>query len=223
MNNNRAADLVVGGWQIGAIQRYQSGEPISFGCASGIPFYQNCITYTAGPASDGGTSFASPAFKANKNKPSYFNQESWFKPAYNAVSSSGPLVSLDDAAFVDQNSEFGPVRSFTPACSAYNGGNACSFDPFSLGNIPRVTNHITGPNYLAEDVSLLKDFHITERLVFQLKGEGFDIFNRHRMALPDSSPGDTCTVGGSGCTGFGIPTGTDYGPRNLQVSGRITF
>jgi hypothetical protein len=43
------------------------------------------------------------------------------------------------------------------------------------------------------------------------------------MALPDSSPGDTCTVGGSGCTGFGIPTGTDYGPRNLQVSGRITF
>jgi hypothetical protein len=58
-------------------------------------------------------------------------------------------------------------------------------------------------------------------MVFQLKGEGFDLFNRHRMALPDSSPGDTCN--GTGCTGFGIPTGTDYGPRNLQVSGRITF
>jgi hypothetical protein len=206
---------------VGAIQRYQSGSPISFGCATGIPFYQNCITYNAGPASNGGTSFASAAYKAKKNGPSYFNQESWFKPAYNTVSSSGPLVPLDQAAFVDENSEFGPTRNFTPSCAAFNGGNACSFDPFSLGNIPRVTNHITGPDYLAEDVSLLKDFHITERMIFQLKGEGFDIFNRHRMAIPDTSPGDLCN--GSGCTGFGIPTGTDYGPRNLQVSGRITF
>ncbi|HEX4008069.1 MAG TPA: TonB-dependent receptor [Acidobacteriaceae bacterium] len=226
LNNNRAADLVIGGWQVGAIQRYQSGSPISFGCASGIPFYQNCITYTAGPASNGGTAFASQAFKGNKNKPSYFNQESWFKPAYRIPGSAGaadPGVPLTDAAFVDQNSEFGPIRNFTPGCAAYNGGNACSFDPFSLGNIPRVTNAVTGPGYLAEDVSLLKDFHISERMIFQLKGEGFDIFNRHRMAIPDTSPGDTCTVGGTGCTGFGIPTATDYGPRNLQVSGRITF
>ena len=221
LHGSRAADLAIGGWQIGAIQRYQSGEPISFGCASGIPFYQNCITYTAGPASAGGTSFASAAYKAKKNGPSYFNQQSWFKPAYNTIASSGPLVALTDAAFVDQNSEFGPDRHFTPGCAAFNGGNACSFDPFSLGNIPRVTNKITGPNYLAEDISLLKDFHITERLTFQLKGEGFDIFNRHRMALPDTSPGDLCN--GTGCTGFGIPTATDYGPRNLQVSGRITF
>ncbi|HEY1500266.1 MAG TPA: TonB-dependent receptor [Acidobacteriaceae bacterium] len=226
MHNSRAADLAIGGWQVGAIQRYQSGEPISFGCASGIPFYQNCITYTAGPASSGGTQFASQAYKAKKNGPSYFNQQSWFKPAYRVPGSAGaadPGVALADAAFVDQNSELGPIRNFTPACAAFNGGTPCSFDPFSLGNIPRVTNKIIGPNYLSEDVSLLKDFHITERMVFQLKGEGFDIFNRHRMALPDTSPGDTCTVGGSGCTGFGIPTGTDYGPRNLQVSGRITF
>ena len=221
LHDSRAADLIVGGWQVGAIQRYQSGEPISFGCATGIPFYENCITFQAGPASNGGKSFASQAYKSNKEGPSFFNQESWFKPAYNSLPSNGPLVGLSDAAFVDQNNENGPIRNFTPGCAAYNGGTPCSFDPFTFGNVPRVTNAITGPNYLSEDVSLLKDFHITERMIFQLKGEGFDIFNRHRMALPDSSPGDTCN--GSGCTGFGIPTATDYGPRNLQVSGRVTF
>jgi hypothetical protein len=226
LNSNHGMDLLVGGWQVGAIQRYQSGVPISFGCASGIPYYQNCITYTAGPASFNGTDFASPQFKANKNGPNYFNQQSWFKPAYRLPGAAGPAdpgVPLSQAAFIDQNNENGPIRHYTPACASYNGGQPCSFDPFSLGNISRVTEAITGPIYLSEDVSIMKDFHLYERLTFQLKGEAFDVLNRHRMAVPDTSPGDTCTVGGSGCTGFGIPTAVDYGPRTMQVTGRITF
>ena len=84
--------------------------------------------------------------------------------------------------------------------------------------MPRVTEAITGPIYQAEDVSLLKNFAITEGVAFQFKAEAFDIFNRHRFGIPDSSPGDA-----SGASGFGIPTYTDYGPRNMQVSGRINF
>jgi hypothetical protein len=38
------------------------------------------------------------------------------------------------------------------------------------------------------------------------------------MGLPDLAPNDS-----SQSTGFGIPTAVDYGPRNLQVTGRITF
>lgn len=222
LNDNTALDLLVGGWQIGAIQRYQSGEPISFGCSVGIPYYQNCITYTAGPASYNATDFTTPQFKANKNGPSFFNQQRWFKPAFRIPGAAGPTdpgVPLANAAFVDQNAESiqGP-RYYTPACAAANNGVPCSFDPFNFGNIARVTSAVTGPNYLAEDISILKDFHIWERLVFQLKGEAFDVFNRHRMGLPDSSPGDF-----TGNLGFGIPTYTDYGPRTMQVSGRITF
>ena len=220
LNNNRALDLVVGGWQVGAIQRYQSGQPISFGCTSAIPYYQNCITYTAGPASNGGDDFASAAFKANKNGPSSFNGQSWFKPAYRPAGTNGtsdPGIAMANAAFVDQNREgVGWTRPFTPGCGTAT--SPCSFTPFAFGNLPRVTEAITGPKYLAEDISLLKDFHLTERLTFQLKGEAFDVFNRHRMGLPDQNPGDS-----SQAIGFGVPGAVDYGPRNMQVSGRVNF
>ena len=223
MNHNRALDLLVGGWEVGGIQRYASGQPIGFGCASGIPYYQNCIQFDAGPASLNGKNFASAAYQKNKNGPSVFNGQSWFKPAYrvpgtnNSPTYTDPGVPMSQAGFVDENREgVGWARPFSPGCGTPNA--PCSFAPFSLGNLARVTQAITGPLYLAEDVSLLKDFRVTEKVTFQLKGEAFDLFNRHRMALPDLSPSDS-----SQSTGFGIPTGVDYGPRNMQVTGKIIF
>ena len=222
MNKNTVLDLLIGGWQVGAIQRYQSGQPIGFGCASGIPYYQNCITFDAGPASQGGTNFASAAYKKNKNGPSFFNQQSWFKPAYRPAGTNGgadPGIPLAQAGFIDENREGqGWPRPFTSDCGDQSVGNFCSSLPFTLGNLRRETEAITGPLYLAEDVSLIKDFHIKGRFAFQLKGEAFDVFNRHRMGIPDTQPGDS-----SQNTGFGIPTYVDYGPRNMQVTGKFNF
>jgi hypothetical protein len=220
LNHSRGLDYFIGGWEVGAIQRYSSGQPIDFGCATGIPYYQNCITFTAGPASNGATQFASAAYKNGKNGPSVFNGESWFQPAYRVPGTDGPTdpgVPMAQAAFVDQNREgVGWPRPFTPGCGTPSA--PCSFAPFAFGNIARVTEAITGPIYLAEDLSVMKDFRIKEQLTFQLKGEAFDLLNRHRMGLPDLSPTDS-----SQSTGFGIPTAVDYGPRNLQVTGRFTF
>ena len=220
LNNSKPLDALIGGWQIGAIHRYQSGQPIGFGCASGIPYYQNCIQYTQGPAAGIGKDFASAAYKKNKNGPSAFNGESWFKPAYRAPGTNGGSdqgVPMAEAAFVDQNREGANwPRPFSPGCGTPS--SPCSFVPFSFGNLARETEAITGPMYLSEDVSLLKDFHLTERIIFQLKGEAFDILNRHRMGLPDLQPGDS-----SQAIGFGIPGAVDYGPRNMQVSGRVNF
>jgi hypothetical protein len=217
LNHNRALDLVIGGWEVGAIQRYQSGNNISFGCASGIPYYQNCISFTEGPAAGAFHDYTSAAFKANKNGPNQFNGQSWFKPAYRPAGTNGgtdPGVPMAQAAFVDQNAE-GPnrPRPLDPAC----GGGSCSFAPFSFGNIPRVTQAVTGPAYKAEDLSLLKDFHVTERQTLQIKAEAFDLFNRHRFALPNLSP--SASTG----NGFGIPTGTDYGPRTMQLTAKFNF
>jgi hypothetical protein len=217
LSSNRLLDFLVGGWEIGAIQRYQSGQNISFGCASGIPYYQNCISFTEGPGANGSHDFTSAAFKANKNGPNQFNGQSWFKPAYRPAGTNGPGdpgVGMAQAAFVDQNAEGpGRTRALDPGC----GGGSCSFAPFSLGNIPRVTQAVTGPTYKSEDLSVLKDIHLTERHTLQLKAEAIDLFNRHRFALPNLNP--SASTG----NGFGIPTGTDYGPRNVQLTAKFNF
>ncbi len=36
---------ILGGWQIGGVLRYQDGVPISFGCANGIPGFDQCIRF----------------------------------------------------------------------------------------------------------------------------------------------------------------------------------
>lgn len=217
LNNNRLLDLLFGGLEIGGIQRYQTGQNISFGCASGIPYYQNCISFTEGPAAGGTHNYTSAAFKRNKNGPNQFNGQSWFKPAYRPAGTNGPTdpgVAMSAAAFIDQNAE-GPQRSrpLDPGC----GGGSCSFAPFSLGNIPRVTQAVTGPSFKSEDFSLIKDFHISDKYGFQLKAEVLDAFNRHRFALPNLNPSASTGFG------FGIPTGTDYGPRNMQLTGKFNF
>jgi len=124
---------------------------------------------------------------------------------------------MAQAAFVDQNREgLDTLRPYSPGCGTPTA--PCSFVPFSLGNIPRVTQAITGPLYKAEDISLLKDFHITEKQIFQLKAEVFDLFNRHRFALPNLSPSAV-----TGATPFGVPGATDYGPRNMQFTAKFNF
>jgi hypothetical protein len=130
---------------------------------------------------------------------------------------------MANAAFIDENREGVTstgqswLRAASPTCA-----DGCSYAPFVFGTgIPRVTEAITGPVWKQEDVSLLKYFNITEKIRFQLKADAYDLFNRHRMGLPDTEPGDYPT--GTGSTGFGIPTYTDYGPRFMQIMGRFTF
>ena len=48
LNGNRLVSATLGGWQIAGVQRYQSGEPVSFGCATGIPGWDNCIRFNRG-------------------------------------------------------------------------------------------------------------------------------------------------------------------------------
>jgi hypothetical protein len=38
-------DKIVGGWEFSGIHRYQSGQPVTFCCASGIPYFAGAIRY----------------------------------------------------------------------------------------------------------------------------------------------------------------------------------
>ncbi len=48
-SGNNVVDKIIGGFQVGAVHRYQSGQPFSFGCASGIPGYDTCIRFNRVP------------------------------------------------------------------------------------------------------------------------------------------------------------------------------
>lgn len=81
------------------------------------------------------------------------------------------------------------------------------------------------------DLSLQKSFKITERFSFSLRGEAFNSLNSVLLGGPDNNPGDGLpTPVTNGITnrtywsGFGVVTPVQQNsPRNLRVSGRITF
>ncbi len=49
VSNSGWADKIVGGWSVSGIQRYQSGQPLSFCCATGIPAFAGAVRYDRVP------------------------------------------------------------------------------------------------------------------------------------------------------------------------------
>jgi hypothetical protein len=45
LSHGGPVDKVVGGWSVSGVQRYESGQPIAFGCATGVPAYNDCIRF----------------------------------------------------------------------------------------------------------------------------------------------------------------------------------
>ena len=45
LSHGTLANEVVGGWSVSGIQRYESGQPIAFACATGVPAYNDCIRF----------------------------------------------------------------------------------------------------------------------------------------------------------------------------------
>jgi hypothetical protein len=74
LSHGTLANEVVGGWSVSGIQRYESGQPIAFACATGVPAYNDCIRYNQVP----GQSLYSSAWSSG-----HFNPitDSAFNPA----------------------------------------------------------------------------------------------------------------------------------------------
>jgi hypothetical protein len=157
---------LIGGWQPGAILRYQSGTPISFGCAPAIPGWDNCVRYNQKP----GSSLQSAAFKAGKVNP-FAVTSTGSNPAVNSLFNQTTTRDSTNGAFVDPN-------------GARNGG------AYQLGTMPRVEGLLRLKGFYNEDISIIKDTPFHESYTFQLKFELLNAFNRHAWALPDVTPTD---------------------------------
>jgi hypothetical protein len=85
---------------------------------------------------------------------------------------------------------------------------------FTFGNSPR--NVLRGPNFKQTDLTLMKDIPLGKDIRFQLRAEGYNIFNRANFNNPNTS---------FGAAAFGSVTRLADGAtmRRIQLGGRLIF
>ena len=197
------AGAILGGWQIGTVLRYQSGTPITFGGANGIPGWDNTIRFNRT-----GVDPLNPAVRSGNFQPLAPGPaggfQSYFAPACQYLGQPG-------CAFADPNTVAIAQNGITTQQA--NGG------AYRFGNFPRNNGDARGPNYYNEDFSLLRNFRFKERLTIQAKGELLNAFNRHIFAIPGDTGPYSATFGRVTSTIDGFP----FAQRVLQVTLRATF
>jgi Carboxypeptidase regulatory-like domain len=77
LNQGNVMNRIVGGWSLTGIQRYQSGQPLGFGCATGIPGFDNCIRFNLVP----GQPIQSAARRNGSFNPGNSANNLWYNPA----------------------------------------------------------------------------------------------------------------------------------------------
>ncbi|MBL8229213.1 MAG: TonB-dependent receptor [Bryobacterales bacterium] len=86
--------------------------------------------------------------------------------------------------------------------------------PFEFGTTARTLPDIRTDGVRNFDLSLFKNFAITERSTLQLRGEFFNVFNTVRFDAPN---------GGFGNPAFGSINAQENLPRNVQLALRFSF
>ncbi len=157
-NTPAPVSAVISNWRISGVQRYMSGQPISFFGGTGIPGFDNGIR----PNRVGGQRVKLPSGHYN---PLSFNNTGNFGPG----SGSCATGYWNCGAFSDPNS--GPNR----------GTGAWTF-----GNMPRNSADIRGFGFSDEDFGINKTIPIHDNIKAEFRGEMFNAFNRHIFNKPDS-------------------------------------
>ncbi len=224
--NHGLLSQIAGGWEVGTVERLQSGQPLSFGCATAIPGFQNCIRFSRVP----GVSLKSPAYRSGpKHLNPFFvptvaipaadpNSNTMFNLEYNDATLSGTNIQGAPYAFYDSNANYArDCQGTDPNGSHYLPNCKGGLDQpyvFPTG-LPRTTSEIRLPAYFNNDLSIIKKFPFYENYTLSIKAEFLNTFNQHVFGEPDLNP---YNIGG-----FGVPTYTVNGPRNIQLTARFQF
>ena len=167
---NRAVSSLVGGWQLGGVQIWQSG-----------PFL---TPYEESDDPAGTNEVNTIGFTRPDRVPGV--------PLYLHTPGANPGF-LNPAAFVSPGSNIG------------------RFGDARVGSI-------LGPGTVNTSLSLLKQISITEGSKLELGISGSNVWN-HRNYEPPKTETDTGSYGQSSA----LQTAEGAGPRNLQITGRISF
>ena len=221
--NHGVAGKILGGWQVGAVHRYQSGSPtvIEENFQRFNPYFQGEYRFSRIPGvSPFGSGSWSPSQEVSANggkvitsvtpvpgSPSGFAN---FGGGWNSSCS-------ENAAGVFQPNGTSP----TPAnCTAYLDPSTAPLAAgggYVFGNLPPVVGWWRSPGYKNEDIAIIKRTAFAEGKFILLKFDLPNAFNRHTFSAIDGGPGDSH---------FGVPGGGGgvvNGPRDIQVTLRVEF
>jgi hypothetical protein len=219
LSRGGVVDRVVGGWSVSGIQRYESGQPIAFGCATGVPAFAGCIREDYIP----GTSAYSPAWKSKSG---------------NFVPITAATFALGDPGIPMFNPLDTAPGAVTPAFDDPNSAqNLAKRGTYAFGTSPRVDGAIRMGPYFSEDFNLLKRTKITESSDVLFQVNFLNAFNRHvwnrpgDLGLNDSgaTKGQSNGLGGNfGVIDWGSFSTTGGGgyllfPRRIQLQLKVEF
>ena len=102
--------------------------------------------------------------------------------------------------------------------------NPCAFAPQPLGTVGNVArNSLYGPHFRHVDLSLFKDFPITEAVKVQFRAEAFNISNTPNFYIDNNVNSGPDTRLGNSNFGQIISTDPNYVPRQLQFALKLQF
>lgn len=162
-NSPRVVNAFLGGWRVSGVQRYMSGQPISFFGANGIPGFDNGIRPNRVARQ--------PVHRSGPFNPFDFVNDG--NTGYDHSSGACTTGYWNCAFVTDPNPN--------PGVDV----------PYQFGNMPRNSADIRSFGFYDEDFGINKSFRIREGISAEFRGEMFNAFNRHIFNKPDSGVQDT--------------------------------
>jgi hypothetical protein len=99
-----------------------------------------------------------------------------------------------------------------------------AFAPQTLGTVgSEARNPLYGPHFRHLDLSVFKDFQLTERLQLQFRAESFNVTNTPNFFINNNVNSSPPTLLGDNSFGQVTTTDPNYVPRQLQFALRVQF
>jgi Carboxypeptidase regulatory-like domain len=209
---------VLGGWEVGGVQRYQTGSPVLINeFATGLP-----------GGSGGQYPGANYRYSLLPGQPLLVSQPAHWTPALDSTWQSGCTASQTSPGAFVQAPIGGPSNPIVNCAGLLDPSAATALSvggpptAYVYGNLPQVLSSWRSPAYFNEDFSIIKRTTIRESQAILFKLDIPNAFNRHIFGQVDGNVGDR-HFGVPGFGNFaGIPTVLN-GARQIQATLRYDF